>query len=142
MKNLNLIPGIQGIDHIGIAVKSLEDSIKFYEEVLGAKLVHTEVNADQNISEAMMDLHGQTIQLLAPLSDRGAIHDFLVKYGEGVQQIALKVANLDYACSAARNNGIAVIFAQHKRGSSDSRINFLHPRDCGGVLLELVESAG
>jgi methylmalonyl-CoA/ethylmalonyl-CoA epimerase len=141
LKNLNLIPGIQGIDHIGIAVNSLENSIKFYEEVLGASLVHTEVNEEQNISEAMLNLHGQIIQLLAPLSKQGAIHEFLIKHGEGVQQLALKVANLDDACIAARNNGITVIFPQHKRGTSNSRINFLHPKDCGGVLLELVERA-
>lgn len=135
----NVIPGILGLDHVGIAVHSLENSKRFFESLFGAKEIHREINRDQNIEEVLLDMNGLIIQLLSPLSESGAIFDFLKTRGEGIQQIALKVSSLSDACLAAQSNGLRVIYEENKVGSRNSRINFLHPRDCHGILIELVE---
>jgi len=84
---------------------------------------------------------GVLIQLLAPLSEQSAIAKFLTKNGPGVQQIAYRVSDIAAASDAARAEGIRVIYEEAKAGTNNSKINFLHPSDCGGVLIELVELA-
>ena len=139
LKSLKKIPGIKGIDHIGIAVFSLDQAIDFYELILGAQLLHKETNHEQNVAEAILDLNGTMIQLLAPLSENGAVFDFLKRRGPGIQQIALTVEDIELACSVAKANGISVVYSEHKAGTLESKINFLHPKNCEGVLFELVE---
>jgi len=87
------------------------------------------------------DPAGGRIQLLAPLSPTSTIAKFLERNGQGVQQVAYTVADVGAACAALRERGVRLLYDRPKRGTADSRINFVHPKDAGGVLVELVEPA-
>lgn len=131
------------IDHVGIAVRDLDSAIKFYSDVFGMTCVHTEVNEEQGVREAMMAVgdSGSCIQLLAPLRDDSPIGKFLAKSGEGIQQMAYGVDDIDAVSAQLRANGVRLLYDTPKRGTADSRINFIHPKDAGGVLVELVQAA-
>lgn len=139
-KELSAIPGILGIDHIGIAVEDIDKAITFYQTRFGAVLMHRESNSSQLVHEAMIRIGNSTIQLLAPSDSSATLAKFLATKGAGVQQIAYTVLNLETACNAARALGIRVIFSTAQNGTAGSIVNFLHPSDCGGVLIELVEA--
>jgi methylmalonyl-CoA/ethylmalonyl-CoA epimerase len=137
--------GLLKIDHVGIAVADLDEAIEFYGRVFGMRCVHQEINEDQGVREAMLSVgptvEGGCLQLLAPLSPSSAIAKFLDRHGPGVQQIAYTVADVDRASAALRERGVRILFDESRRGTAGSRINFVHPRDAGGVLVELVEPA-
>ncbi|MGH3645747.1 MAG: methylmalonyl-CoA epimerase [Micromonosporaceae bacterium] len=137
--------GLLRIDHVGIAIPDLDAGIEFYERTFGMRCVHTEVNEEQGVREAMLavgpDPSGGCVQLLAPLSPESTIGKFLDKKGPGIQQVAYTVADIDAACAALRERGVRLLYDTPKRGTADSRINFVHPKDAGGVLVELVEPA-
>jgi methylmalonyl-CoA/ethylmalonyl-CoA epimerase len=137
--------GLLRIDHVGIAVPDLDEAIAFYARVFGMACVHVETNEEQGVREAMLsvgpDPSGGCLQLLAPLSPASTIAKFLDRNGAGVQQVAYTVADVDAACAALRERGVRLLYETPKRGTSDSRINFVHPKDAGGVLVELVEPA-
>jgi methylmalonyl-CoA/ethylmalonyl-CoA epimerase len=133
------IPGIIGIDHVGIAVADLDSAIIFYQERFGARLTHREANEEMGVNEAMVAIGDSTLQLLAPLNEKSAITRFLDKRGPGVQQLAYRVVSIDAAMAAARALGMELLYENSKRGTKGSRINFIHPKDAGGVLVELVE---
>ena len=135
--------GLLRIDHVGIAVPDLDAAIEFYGRVFGMRCVHTEVNAEQGVREAMLAVGdgSDRIQLLAPTGPDSTIAKFLDRSGPGVQQLAYTVADLDAACAALRERGLRLLYDQPKRGTGGSRINFVHPKDAGGVLVELVEPA-
>ena len=84
---------------------------------------------------------GAAIQLLAPLRPDSPIGKFIDRNGPGIQQLAYRVTDIDAACAALREKGVRLLYAEPRRGTADSRINFVHPRDAGGVLVELVEPA-
>jgi methylmalonyl-CoA/ethylmalonyl-CoA epimerase len=130
------------IDHVGIAVRDLDASIDFYRRTFGVEVVHTEVNEEQGVREAMLAVgdSGSCIQLLAPLSDDSPIGRFLTKSGEGVQQVAYGVDDIDAASAQLRERGVRLLYETPKRGTAGSRVNFVHPKDAGGVLVELVEA--
>lgn len=129
------------IDHVGIAVRDLDEAIAFYEEKYGMKMVHREVNEEQGVAEAMMAVGDSTscIQLLAPLSDDSTIGKFIEKNGVGIQQMAYRVENLDDVSDKLRERGLRLLYQEPKIGTAGSRIQFIHPKDAGGVLVELVE---
>lgn len=129
------------IDHVGIAVPDLDDAIAFYEEKYGMALLHEETNEEQGVREAMMGVgdSGSAIQLLAPLSPESTIAKFLDRSGPGIQQLAYRVQDIDTVCATLRERGLRLLYAEPKRGTSNSRVNFIHPKDAGGVLVELVE---
>ena len=131
------------IDHVGIAVPDLDAAIAFYEETYGMRLAHQEVNEEQGVREAMMAVgdSGSPIQLLAPLDDSSTIAKFLDRNGPGIQQLAYRVADLDAVCATLRERGMRLLYDEPRRGTSSSRVNFIHPKDAGGVLVELVEPA-
>jgi methylmalonyl-CoA/ethylmalonyl-CoA epimerase len=137
--------GLRGIDHIGMAVNDLDEAIKHYESLFGMRCVHVEENAEQGVREAMMsigpDPANGRLQLLAPLSPSSPIARFLSQSGPGVQQIAWTVDDVDKTCEELRERGVRLLYEQPKRGTANSRINFVHPRDAGGILVELVEPA-
>jgi methylmalonyl-CoA/ethylmalonyl-CoA epimerase len=130
------------IDHVGVAVRDLEAAIALYENVFGVHVVHQEVNEEQGVREAMLAVgdSGSYIQLLAPLSDDSPIGKFLARHGEGIQQVAYGVADIDAASAELRAAGVRLLYDEPRRGTRGSRINFIHPKDAGGVLVELVES--
>jgi methylmalonyl-CoA/ethylmalonyl-CoA epimerase len=129
------------IDHVGIAVPDLDDAITFYQETLGMRVLHEEVNEEQGVREAMVGVgeSGSCIQLLAPLDETSTIAKFLDRSGPGMQQLAYRVTDVEKVSQILRERGVRTLYDAPKRGTSDSRVNFLHPKDCGGVLVELVE---
>ncbi|MBK6954709.1 MAG: methylmalonyl-CoA epimerase [Actinomycetales bacterium] len=131
------------IDHVGIAVADLDAAIAFYRDTYGMQLLHEETNAEQGVREAMMAVgsSGSCIQLLAPLSPDSPIGKFLARSGPGIQQMAYRVEDIDAVCATLRERGVRLLYDVPKRGTSDSRVNFIHPKDAGGVLVELVEPA-
>jgi methylmalonyl-CoA/ethylmalonyl-CoA epimerase len=137
--------GLRRIDHVGVAVPDLDAAIDFYERTFGMRCVHTETNQEQGVREAMLAVgpttEGGCVQLLAPLSPESTIGRFLDRNGPGVQQVAYTVADIDVACAKLRERGVRLLYEEPKRGTANSRINFVHPKDAGGVLIELVEVA-
>ncbi len=134
-------PYVTAIDHVGLAVADLDTAIAFYARAFGMKMIHEEVNEEQGVREAMMAVgdSGSCIQLLAPLREDSPIGKFLARNGEGIQQMALRVTDIDLAADTLRAAGVRVLYETPKRGTAGSRVNFCHPKDCGGVLMELVE---
>jgi methylmalonyl-CoA/ethylmalonyl-CoA epimerase len=133
---------VVGIDHVGIAVPDLDAAKAWYAQHLGFVTLHEETNEEQGVREAMVGPSGTTgavIQLLAPLNEQSTIAKFLDRSGPGLQQLAVRVTDLDDVVARLTSAGVRVLSPQAKRGTADSRINFVHPRDAGGVLLELVE---
>ncbi len=134
------------IDHVGIAVPDLDEAIAFYRDTFGMVVAHEEVNEEQGVREAMVvvgdpDRPHSHIQLLAPLSPESTIAKFLDRSGPGIQQLAYRVADLDRVCAVLRERGVRLLYDAPRRGTSESRVNFIHPKDAGGVLVELVEPA-
>ncbi len=131
------------IDHVGVAVPDLDEAIAFYRDTYGMALAHEEVNEEQGVREAMMAVgdSGSHIQLLAPLTPESTIAKFLDRNGPGLQQVAYRVTDVDAVCATLRERGVRLLYETPKRGTSNSRINFLHPKDAGGVLVELVQPA-
>ena len=140
----NDLPGVLRIDHVGVAVPDLDEAIAFYTRTFGLACVHTEVNEEQGVREAMLAAgDGSTrLQLLAPLTPESTIAKFLSRSGPGLQQLAYTVADVEAAADAIRARGLRVLYDEPRRGTAGSRVNFVHPKDCGGVLVELVEPAG
>ena len=132
------------IDHVGIAVPDLEAAIRFYAENFGLRCVHEETNDEQGVREAMLaigDGTGPRLQLLAPLRPDSAIAKFLDRSGPGLQQLAYTVADVEVAAAKLRARGLRLLYDEPRRGTAGSRINFVHPKDAGGVLVELVQLA-
>jgi methylmalonyl-CoA/ethylmalonyl-CoA epimerase len=135
------------IDHVGVAVPDLEAAKRLYREVFGMTLVHEEINEEQRVHEAMMgvggdaDPNGSCIQLLAPLDEESTIAKFLDRSGPGLQQVAYRVTDVEAVSALLRERGVRLLYDAPKRGTADSRINFVHPKDAGGVLVELVQPA-
>ncbi|GAA0980166.1 hypothetical protein ENKNEFLB_01891 [Nocardioides aquaticus] len=131
------------IDHVGIAVADLDEAKEFYAATFGMHTVHEEVNEEQGVREAMVAVgdSDQRLQLLAPLSPSSTIAKFLDRNGPGVQQVAYRVEDLDVVSDVLRERGLRLLYDAPRRGTSDSRVNFIHPKDAGGILVELVEPA-
>ena len=135
------------IDHVGVAVSDLDAAIADYRDKFGMEVVHQEVNEEQGVREAMVavgdpaDPEGSCIQLLAPLNEDSTIAKFLDRSGPGLQQLAFRVTDVEEVSRVLRERGLRLLYDAPKRGTADSRINFIHPKDAGGVLVELVEPA-
>jgi methylmalonyl-CoA/ethylmalonyl-CoA epimerase len=129
------------IDHVGIAVADLDAAIALYESAYGMRCVHTEVNEEQGVREAMLEVgdSGSYVQLLQPLSPDTTIGRFLDKSGPGIQQMAYRVDDLDEVSEHLRGQGMRLLYDAPKTGTAGSRVNFIHPKSSGGVLVELVE---
>ena len=137
---------VTAIDHVGIAVPDLDAAIAWYHDHLGMIVVHEEINAEQGVREAMLSVRGAPrdsaqIQLMAPLNDTCTIAKFIDKRGPGIQQLAYLVSDLDALSDRLRAHGVRLLYDAPRRGTANSRINFVHPKDAGGVLVELVEPA-
>jgi methylmalonyl-CoA/ethylmalonyl-CoA epimerase len=137
-------PLVIAVDHVGIAVADLDEAIAWYAATFGLVATHTETNEEQGVREAMLSAPGDAgaaVQLLAPLRPDSPIGKFLDRNGPGIQQMAYRVADVDAACAALREKGVRLLYDTPRRGTADSLINFVHPRDAGGVLVELVQPA-
>jgi methylmalonyl-CoA/ethylmalonyl-CoA epimerase len=131
------------IDHVGVAVADLDEAIAFYRDTFGMETVHQETNEEQGVREAMVAVgdSGSCIQLLAPLGDDSVIARFLARSGPGLQQLAYRVTDLEAVSAVLRERGVRLLYDVGRRGTSGSLVNFVHPKDAGGVLVELVEPA-
>ncbi|MGB5151237.1 MAG: methylmalonyl-CoA epimerase [Mycobacterium sp.] len=135
---------VTAIDHVGIAVPDLDVAIKWYHDHLGMIVLHEEINEDQGVREAMLSVRGSAknsaqIQLLAPLDESSTIAKFISNRGPGLQQLACRTSDIDALSERLRADGVRLLYDAPRRGTADSRINFIHPKDAGGVLIELVE---
>jgi len=132
---------ITAIDHVGIAVPDLDVAIEHYTSAYGMTCVHQEVNEEQGVREAMMAVgdSGSYLQLLAPLSPDSTIGRFLAKSGPGIQQMAYRVDSIDEVSEHLRSQGMTLLYDAPRGGTAGSRVNFVHPKSAGGVLVELVE---
>ena len=133
--------GLLRIDHVGIAVPDLDEAIEFYGRTFGMRCVHVEENAEQGVREAMLAIgdSGSCIQLLAPLRPDSPIGKFLDRQGPGIQQMAYRGDDIDAVSATLRERGVRLLYEEPKGGTAGSRVNFIHPKDAGGVLVELVE---
>ncbi len=131
------------IDHVGIAVPDLDEAIAYYRDTFGMEVTHTETNEEQGVREAMVAVgdSGSSLQLLAPLDAESTIAKFLDRNGPGMQQLAYRVEDVEAVSQTLRERGVRLLYPEPRRGTAGSRINFVHPKDAGGVLVELVEPA-
>lgn len=132
------------IDHVGIAVPDFDAAVEFHRSAFGLELTHEETNSEQGVREGMLHPHGDAeadtaVQLLAPLGPDSTIAKFLDRSGPGLQQLAYRVTDIETASRHLRERGLRLLYEEPRRGTANSRINFVHPRDAGGVLIELVE---
>ena len=136
-------PLFTAVDHVGIAVPDLEEAIAFYARTFGMTVVHQEVNEEQGVREAMLGVGDSAVrvQLLAPLGPDSAIARFLDRKGPGIQQVAYGVDDIAAASAVLRARGLRLLYDAPRRGTAGSLINFIHPKDAGGVLIELVQAA-
>jgi methylmalonyl-CoA/ethylmalonyl-CoA epimerase len=128
------------MDHVGVAVKSLDEALKVYRDVLGFKLEGTHVLIERKVKVAFLSSGGQTnVELLEPLSGDSTIAKFLEVRGEGVHHFAMKVENIEAVLADYKKNGVTLIDETPKAGAGGARIAFVHPKSTRGVLLELCE---
>ncbi|MFZ5354802.1 MAG: methylmalonyl-CoA epimerase [Bacillota bacterium] len=127
------------VDHIGIAVSNLEESIKFYQEVLGLELHGTEVVEEQKVKVAFLPIGDTEVELLEATAPDSPIAKFIEAKGQGVQHIAFRVDDIEAALEDMKAKGIRLIDEKPRYGAGGARIAFLHPKSTNGVLIELCE---
>ncbi len=130
---------IKKINHIGIAVKNIDEAIKVYTDVLGLKVKGIEVNAEQKLKTALIPVGDSMIELLESTDPNSAIGKFVEARGEGLHHIAYNVSNVQDALGTLTKKGVALIDSKPRKGVENSTIAFLHPKSTGKVLTELVE---
>lgn len=130
---------IEKLDHIGIAVKDIEEALKFYSDALGLECTHVEDVSGQHVKIAFLPVGDVNLELLESTDPESAVAKFIDRKGEGIQHIAFKVNNIESAMAALKEKGVEFIDAIPRTGAHESKIAFLHPRSSHGVLIELVE---
>jgi len=127
------------VDHIGIAVKNLDETLKFYTDVLGLEMGGTEVVEEQKVKVAFLPIGDTEVELLESTSDDGPIAKFIEKNGEGVQHIAFKVDDIEEAIAYMQEKGMRMIDEKPRYGAGGAKIAFVHPKSSHRVLVELSE---
>lgn len=127
------------VDHIGIAVKDLEQSLKFYLNNLGLTNAGSEVVEEQKVKVAFLPCGDSELELLESTAPDGPIAKYIEKNGEGIQHIALRVDNIEAALAELKEKGVRLIDEKPRYGAGGAKIAFLHPKSTGGILLELSE---
>jgi len=127
------------VDHIGIAVKSIEESLKFWEAAMGIKCHGVEEVAEQKVKTAFLPLGDTEIELLEPTNADSPVAKFIEAKGEGIHHLAIRVENLEEALAELKAKGIRLIDEKPRCGAGGAKIAFLHPKATGGILLELSE---
>lgn len=129
------------LDHIGVAVRSLDESLKFYRDQLGMRVAGREEIPAEQVRVAVLPLGESRIELIEPTAKASPIARFIEKRGEGIHHIALEVEHLDRHLQQLEAGGVRVLTGKGEYGAGGHRYAFLHPASCGGVLVELVEAA-
>jgi methylmalonyl-CoA/ethylmalonyl-CoA epimerase len=130
---------IKHIDHIGIAVKSIEEGAKFFTNILGLKLQKTETIQEQKVKTGFFPITDGELELLESTEPDGPVAKFIETRGEGVQHIAFRVENIDDALKELKEKGVRLIDQEPRKGAGGARIAFIHPKETHGVLVELCE---
>ncbi len=131
------------IDHVGIAVHSIDDKLELYREVLDLTFEGTEIVGDQGVKVALFEVGESLIELLEPLDDDSPVADFLDEHGEGIHHLALGCDDIEGARRRAlEEGGMSLLSDEPLEGAHDKLISFVHPKDTGGVLLEFTERRG
>ena len=130
---------IKHIDHIGIAVKSIEQAGKFYTEILGLKIQDIENVADQKVNVAFLPITDSELELLESTELDGPVSKYINARGEGVQHIAFRVENIEEALEELKSKGVRLIDQTPRNGAGGARIAFIHPKETNGVLVEICE---
>lgn len=128
------------VDHVGIAVRDIEDAVKVYTSTFGGRLVHREDLPEERVSVAFVDCGGVLLELLAQTGEEGALTRFLQSRGEGLNHLAFEVADVQRALRNAERAGHRPVDRHPRRGARGRLIAFLHPSTAGGVLIELVQA--
>ena len=136
-----LPPVLSTIDHIGVAVESIDDTLALYQQALQMPLVHRETVESQGVDAALLDVGDSHIELLQPLSPDTAVGKFLARRGQGLHHEAYRVESVDDTLEALRAAGLRLIDEQPRTGIRGSRVAFVHPASTGGVLTEIVQPA-
>jgi methylmalonyl-CoA/ethylmalonyl-CoA epimerase len=137
-------PGLGTLDHVGLAVLDLEAAVDFHTRILGLAVRHREQIPGQGVTEVMLSDAASTgpstqLQLLSPLDDSSPVHRFLLDRGPGLHHLAYRVSDVRSASGVLQRRGLRLLYDAPRAGTRGSLINFVHPRDTGGVLIELVE---
>ncbi|MEW9122386.1 MAG: methylmalonyl-CoA epimerase [Thermotaleaceae bacterium] len=127
------------VDHIGVAVKSLDETLKFYQEMLGLELQGTEVVEEQKVKVAFLPVGDTEVELLESTEADGPIAKFIEKKGEGIQHIAFRVENIEEAIAELMSKGVKMIDEKPRYGAGGAKIAFCHPKSTNGVLVEISE---
>ena len=130
---------VERIDHIGIAVKGIEQAGKFYTDILGLEIEDIEHVADQRVNVAFVPVADSEVELLASTDSDGPIAKYLDSRGEGVQHIAFRVENIEEALKELKEKGVRLIDQAPRKGAGGAKIAFVHPKETNGVLVELCE---
>ena len=130
---------VKKLDHIGIAVKDLEASLKFYEGVLGLKSAGMEVVEEQKVRVAFLPIGDTEVELLESTDDDGPIAKFIAKNGEGIQHMAYRVDDIEAAIKDLKEKGIKMIDEKPRYGAGGAQIAFCHPKSTNGVLIEICQ---
>jgi len=130
---------IKHIDHIGIAVKTIDQAGKFYTDVLGLKIQDIENVAEQKVNVAFLPITDSEVELIESTHDDGPVAKFIEARGEGIQHIAFRVENIEDALAELKAKGVRLIDQQPRKGAGGARIAFIHPKETNGVLVELCE---
>ncbi len=133
---------LKKVDHIGIAVKNLDESIPYYTETLGLKLLKIEEVISESVRVAFIDAGNVKLELLEPMSEQSAIHSFIEKKGEGIHHIAFGVEGIEQRMNELREKGIRILNEQPKIGAGGAQVAFIHPKSSYGVLYELCDNSG
>lgn len=127
------------VDHIGIAVRSIEEALSFWQSALGVACTGVEEVSEQKVKTAFLPLGGTEIELLEPTSEESPVAKFMEKKGEGIHHLAVRVKNIEDTLADLKKKGIRLIDETPRYGAGGARIAFVHPKSAGGVLLELSE---
>lgn len=130
---------LKKIDHVGIAVRDLEQSLRFFSGVLGLKIEKREIVPEQLVDAACLEVGESEIELLQATDERSAVRKFIEKRGEGIHHIAFQVESLDEAIEQVTRNGYELVDEKPRLGVGGARMVFIHPRNSHGVLIELYE---
>ena len=132
---------VEKIEHVGIAVESIEEMIPYYRDGLGLKYVGEEVLEEQKVRVAFFGIGESSIELLEPTSDDSPIAKFLAKRGPGIHHIAVRVDNIEQALKRHEESGARLIDKEPRLGAHNMKIAFVHPKSTGGVLVELCQKS-
>lgn len=130
---------IKKLDHVGIAVRSIEDALRFYEGALGLKLTHTEAEVEQQVVVAFLPAGESEVELVEPVESGSGIARYMEKRGEGIHHICFEVEDIEAMLDSLAESGVELIDRRAKLGTGGKKIAFIHPRSTHGVLVELYE---